>query len=115
MAFSARHLSFQEALASQALAQEDALGLEAAERFKRLGGSFAEFLNIAFFRNMLRIGAGKVGDVFGRYWPLTSMLTDNGRAGLWNLLMGVLCLLMSFGINPAVHLSQGQLPLREGP
>lgn len=36
-------------------------------------------------------------------------------AGLWNLLMGVLCLLMSFGINPAVHLSQGQLPLREGP
>ncbi|CAJ1416271.1 unnamed protein product [Effrenium voratum] len=25
-------------------------------------------------------------------------------AGLWNLLMGILCLLMSFGINPATHL-----------
>lgn len=22
-----------------------------------------------------------VGDVFGKYWPLTSQLTDDGRAG----------------------------------
>ncbi|CAK8992216.1 unnamed protein product [Durusdinium trenchii] len=30
-------------------------------------------------------------------------------AGLWNLLMGILCLLMSFGISPASHLqTQGQ-------
>lgn len=89
-------------MASQALAQEDALGLEAAERFKRLGGSFAEFLNIAFFRNMLRIGAGKVGDVFGRYWPLTSMLTDNGRAGLWNLLLGAKKLILVSFLRAAV-------------
>eukprot|EP00931_Biecheleriopsis_adriatica_P043990 TRINITY_DN25131_c0_g1_i1.p1 TRINITY_DN25131_c0_g1~~TRINITY_DN25131_c0_g1_i1.p1 ORF type:complete len:244 (+),score=64.34 TRINITY_DN25131_c0_g1_i1:96-827(+) len=29
-------------------------------------------------------------------------------AGLWNLLMGVLCLMMSFGINPAEHLHAAQ-------
>mmetsp|Transcript_8357 Transcript_8357/g.15207 ORF Transcript_8357/g.15207 Transcript_8357/m.15207 type:complete len:244 (-) Transcript_8357:31-762(-) len=32
-------------------------------------------------------------------------------AGLWNMLMGILCLLMSFGINPATSL---QAPLTEG-
>lgn len=29
-------------------------------------------------------------------------------AGLWNLLMGVICLLMSFGINPVDHMPLGQ-------
>mmetsp|Transcript_2017 Transcript_2017/g.3771 ORF Transcript_2017/g.3771 Transcript_2017/m.3771 type:complete len:235 (+) Transcript_2017:56-760(+) len=33
-------------------------------------------------------------------------------AGLWNLLMGVLCLLMSFGINPADHI-QASLAQRQ--
>ncbi|CAK9053328.1 Hypothetical protein (Fragment), partial [Durusdinium trenchii] len=95
-----RHLSFQEALASQALAEQNQLGLEAAERFKRVGGGFAEFLNIPFYRNMLRIGAGRVGDVFGRYWPLTSSLTDDGRAGLWNLLLGAKKLILASFLRP---------------
>eukprot|EP00913_Durusdinium_trenchii_P024176 g22698.t1 len=94
------HLSFQEALASQALAEQNQLGLEAAERFKRVGGGFAEFLNIPFYRNMLRIGAGRVGDVFGRYWPLTSSLTDDGRAGLWNLLLGAKKLILASFLRP---------------
>mmetsp|Transcript_3340 Transcript_3340/g.7821 ORF Transcript_3340/g.7821 Transcript_3340/m.7821 type:complete len:242 (-) Transcript_3340:31-756(-) len=36
-------------------------------------------------------------------------------AGLWNMLMGILCLLMSFGINPASHLQGAQAPLTAGP
>ena len=90
--------------------------LQAAERFKQMGGSLVDFLNMPFYRNMLRIGAGPlglsaalntvelchtvspsnriipnpqpwtmglrfVGDVFSKYWSLTSQLTDDGRAG----------------------------------
>lgn len=40
-------------------------------------------------------------------------------AGLWNLLMGVLCLMMSFGINPGDHLPQhgsfDQQPFNQSP
>ena len=60
-----RHLSFQEALAAQVLADETVpLGVQAAERFKQIGGSLADFLNMPFYRNMLRIGAGLLGHVF---------------------------------------------------
>ena len=84
-----RHLSFQEALAAQVLAEETGpLGVkawpcartlpasfhvpnlpanldtqkpQAAEQFKKIGGSLANFLNMPFYRNMLRIGAGPLG------------------------------------------------------
>ena len=34
---------------------------QAAEQFKKIGGSLADFLNLPFYRNMLRIGAGPLG------------------------------------------------------
>jgi hypothetical protein len=34
---------------------------QAAEQFKKIGGSLANFLNMPFYRNMLRIGAGPLG------------------------------------------------------
>ena len=98
-----RHLSFQEALASQVLAESNGkMGVQAANRFKEIGGSLADFLNMPFYRNMLRIGAGFVGDVFGTYWPLTSQLTDNGRTGLWNLLLGAKKLILVSFLRPQV-------------
>jgi len=55
-------LSFQEALASQVLAESNGkMGVQAANRFKEIGGSLADFLNMPFYRNMLRIGAGLLG------------------------------------------------------
>eukprot|EP00435_Cladocopium_sp_Y103_P075303 s223_g56.t1 len=99
-----RHLSFQEALAAQVLAADsDPIGIEAAERFKQIGGSLVDFLNMPFYRNMLQIGAGFVGDVFGQYWPLTSQLTDDGRAGLWNLLLGARKLILVSFLRPQVE------------
>eukprot|EP00438_Fugacium_kawagutii_P024426 Skav202099 [mRNA] locus=scaffold1980:24708:37417:+ [translate_table: standard] len=44
-----------------------------------------------------------VGDVFGRYWPLTSELTDDGRAGLWNLLLGAQNLILVSFLRPQVE------------
>ncbi|CAE8609372.1 unnamed protein product [Polarella glacialis] len=68
-----------------------------------------EVFNRANFLTELR-GRGFFYTFIGTLAITQCLLCLHFLAGVWNLLMGILCLMMSFGINPADHMDMSQPP-----